>query len=276
MEYISTIAELNKVRNNLHSPLGLVPTMGALHHGHLSLIRRAKSENASVIVTIFINPTQFKEGEDYQAYPKLIESDLSILRKEKVDIAFVPPVAEMYPHGFDSWVEVQKMGHLLEGASRSQHFKGVATIVTKIFNIIRPNKAYFGQKDGQQALIIKQLNRDLNLCVDIVINPTVREHDGLAYSSRNINLSLTERNAATILFKSLEKARKVFLDGDHNAKRIKIVVSELIKCQPLAKLDYISVADAQTLQELTEIDRPTMISLAAFIGNTRLIDNILI
>ena len=250
--------------------------MGALHPGHISLIRRAQSENASVIVTIFINPTQFKEGEDYQVYPRLIESDLSILRKEKVDIAFVPSVIEMYPPGFDSWVEVQKIGSQLEGASRIGHFKGVATIVTKIFNIIRPNRAYFGQKDGQQAVIIKKLNRDLNLNIEIVISPTVREHDGLAYSSRNINLTASERNAAPIIFKSLEKAQQSFLDGVHDSKRIQMVISEVIKQEPLAKLDYISVADAETLQELTEIDRPTMISLAAFIGNTRLIDNLIV
>ncbi len=274
MEVLKTVLEFKQASQRLHAPVGLVPTMGALHRGHVSLLRQAKAENSSVVVTIFVNPPQFGPREDIKKYPRPIEEDLALLQEEGVDLVFAPITEEIYPHGFDTWVEVGALAHRLEGASRPGHFRGVATIVTKLLNIIRPDRTYFGQKDAQQVIVIKRLNADLNLDAEIVAVPTVRDPDGLACGSRNTSLSLAERQAAPILFRSLQLAQKMYAEGNGDAKEVRQAIIGMIDQEPLANIDYVSVADAETLQELDNIDRPSLVSLAVYFGHTRLIDNI--
>ena len=275
MEVIEKISEIRKIRPKLAEPVGFVPTMGYLHEGHLSLVRHARAENPTVVVSIFVNPTQFGPSEDYKRYPRDTERDLKLL-EEKTDIVFMPPAAEMYPPGFDSWVEVADITQRLEGASRPGHFKGVTTVVCKLLNIIQPNIAYFGQKDAQQALVIKKMAADLDMNLRIVTLPTVRESDGLAMSSRNTYLSPKERQAALILYQSLKLAEKLFNDGERDASRLREEMLSLIQKEPLAKIDYVSVADAETLEELDSLTSPALVSLAVRIGKTRLIDNIVL
>jgi pantoate--beta-alanine ligase len=251
--------------------------MGYLHEGHLALVRRARAENTTLAVSIFVNPTQFGPQEDYATYPRDIERDKALLQREGVDLLFIPPVEEMYPPGFDTWVEVGRIGRVLEGEMRPGHFRGVATVVTKLFNIVRPDRAYFGQKDGQQALVIKRMTADLNLGVEIVVVPTVREPDGLATSSRNVYLTPAQRRAAPVIYRSLCQARRLWEEGVRDAGHIKGEVRRILEGEPLIeRIDYISVADAETLEELSVIDRPAMLSLAVRMGRTRLIDNILL
>lgn len=248
--------------------------MGYLHEGHLSLVRRARAENEMVIVSIFVNPTQFAPGEDYAVYPRDPERDLALLQKEKADIVFMPSVEEMYPKNFNTWVKVNT--ERLEGAYRPGHFQGVTTIVAKLFHIVEPTRAYFGQKDAQQAIIIKKMVADLNMNLEIVVLPTVREKDGLAMSSRNIYLNPEERRAATILFKALTLAQELYNRGERDAEYLRHQMVALINGEPLAKIDYVSIADPDTLEELSAIDRPALASLAVRIGRTRLIDNIVL
>ena len=253
--------------------MGFVPTMGYFHEGHLALVRKARNENAAVIVSIYVNPAQFGPREDFGAYPRDLDRDLDLLRKEGTDVVFVPLDDEMYPREFSSWVDVEKVTERLEGASRPGHFRGVATVVAKLFNIVQPTRAYFGQKDAQQVMVIKRMVADLNMAIEIIVVPTVRESDGLAMSSRNTYLSPEERRAAIVLFRALTLARQLRLGGENDAGRIRCQMTALIEKEPLAKTDYVSIADAETMEELNLIDRSALASLAVRIGKTRLIDN---
>ncbi|MFC2026864.1 pantoate--beta-alanine ligase [Chloroflexota bacterium] len=276
MKIVKTIAEMRLIRASLAKPLGFVPTMGYLHEGHLSLVRRARTDNASVVVSIFVNPTQFAPSEDLDRYPRDLECDLSLLDKEGADIIFMSSVDEMYPPRFDSRVEVDKLTRRLEGASRPGHFTGVTTVVAKLFNIIQPTRAYFGQKDVQQAIVIKKMVADLNMDLEIITLPTVREPDGLAMSSRNSYLSADERQAALVLYRALMLAQGLWSQGETDAEKLRNEMAKIIKCEPLATIDYISIADNETLEELEEVQPPALVSLAVKIGETRLIDNIVL
>jgi pantoate--beta-alanine ligase len=273
MQVLKTIPEIRALRQKLSGTVGFVPTMGYLHEGHLVLVKQARRENSAVIVSIYVNPTQFGPREDFGAYPRNLDQDLELLRKERTDIVFVPLDGEIYPPKFSSWVDVEKVTERLEGASRPGHFRGVATIVAKLLNIVQPTKAYFGQKDAQQVMVIKRMVADLNMNLEVVVVPTVRESDGLAMSSRNIYLSPKERQAATILFKALTLAQQLRKGGEKDAETIRRQMAALIRKEPLAHLDYVSIADAETLEELNLLDRAAVASLAVRIGKKRLIDN---
>mgnify|MGYP000660477073 CR=1 FL=1 len=274
METVTTIADLRARRARLPSPVGLVPTMGYLHAGHCALIARARAECASVIVTVFVNPTQFGPNEDFARYPRDLQRDLRLLQDEQVDLVFAPEVAEIYPPGFTTEVDVGPIGERLEGASRPGHFRGVATVVTKLFMIVQPHRAYFGWKDAQQVIILQKMVEDLNLPVKIVPLPLVRDHDGLALSSRNTYLSPEERRAALVLKKSLDLAEKLMVEGEREAGRIREKMIELISAEPLARIDYVEIVDLKTLERLETIGDQVLIALAVFIGRTRLIDNL--
>jgi len=276
MRIARTVAEMRALRRQSEEPVGFVPTMGYLHDGHLALVRRAKAENATVVVSIFVNPTQFGPSEDFNRYPRDIPRDLALLEKESTDIVFMPTSDEMYPPGFSSWVVVEKVTERLEGRSRPGHFRGVATVVNKLFNIVEPTRAYFGQKDAQQVVVIKRMVSDLNMNVEIVVVPTVRESDGLAMSSRNVYLNPQERQAATVLFRALTLAESLWRQGEKNAETIRLAMTSLIKEEPLAEIDYVSIAHPETLEEVFQIQGPALVSLAVRIGKTRLIDNILL
>jgi len=273
MQVVEKIDEMRRLRHTLSEPVGFVPTMGYLHEGHLSLVRGARAENPSVVASIFVNPTQFGPREDLDKYPRDIERDLALLQKEKTDLVFMPSAAEIYPPHFDSWVEVNGVTERLEGASRPGHFKGVTTVVAKLFNIVRPTRAYFGQKDAQQAAVIRKMVSDLNMDLKIVILPTVREPDGLAMSSRNTYLNPEERRAAVVLSRALTLAQQLFSQGKRDSEVIRQQMISLIEKEPLADTEYVSVADAETLAELGRINSPALVSLAVKIGKTRLIDN---
>jgi len=270
---VKTIPEVRALRQKLSGTVGFVPTMGYLHEGHLALVKQARIENSAVIVSIYVNPAQFGPREDFGAYPRDLDRDLGLLRGEGVDTVFVPSDDEMYSPEFSTWVDVEKVSEQLEGASRPGHFRGVATVVAKLFNIVQPTKAYFGQKDAQQAVVIRRMVADLNMGIEIVVVPTVRESDGLAMSSRNIYLSPGERQTATILFKALTLARQLRQGGEKDAEKVRRQITSLIQKELLAWIDYVSIADAETLEELNLIDRPALASLAVKIGKTRLIDN---
>ena len=258
-------------------PLGLVPTMGALHEGHLALVRRARGENAAVAVSIFVNPTQFGPREDLDTYPRDMERDLALLEAEGVDLVYAPTLEEVYPPGFDTWVEPGALGNMLEGAVRPGHFRGVATVVAKLFGVVRPDRAYFGQKDGQQLAVIRQLVRDLNLGVEIVAVPTVRAADGLALSSRNAYLTPEERQAAPVIYRALRRAEELWQAGETDGETLREAVRAVLEGEPLlGNIDYVSVADATTLVELERVDRPAMVAMAVRLGKTRLIDNVVL
>ena len=276
MQIIESVAVFRRAYAQVEKPLGLVPTMGFLHEGHLALVRRARAENATAAVSIFVNPTQFGPNEDFTTYPRDMDSDLAKLEGAGVDLVLAPPVEEVYPSGFDTHINVGSIGGRLEGEHRSGHFQGVATVVCKLLTIVRPDRAYFGQKDAQQCLVVKRLNEDLNLGAEIVVCPTIRDPDGLALSSRNVHLSGTERKAALSLYKSLRLAQNLHHSGVTDAAEIRGRMRRLINEQPLASIDYISIADAENLNELEIITGATLVSLAVRIGKTRLIDNVLI
>ena len=267
---------MRRLRQQLAEPVGFVATMGYLHEGHLALVRQARTENPSLVVSIFVNPTQFGPQEDFKQYPRSTQRDLSILEKEKTDIVFMPSVTEMYPERFDSWVEVSKVTERLEGAARPAHFRGVTTIVAKLFNIVQPTRAYFGQKDAQQAIVIKKMVADLIMNLEVITVPTVREPDGLAMSSRNIYLNSEQRQAALVLYQALSLAQELWSQGERDAKRMRQEMIALIKKQPLADIDYVSIADTETLDELDTVNPPALVSMAVRIGKTRLIDNIVL
>ena len=276
MEVIEKINEIKMFRLKLTEPVGFVPTMGYLHQGPLSLIRRSRAENLSVVISIFVNPTQFGSGEDFDSYPRDTECDLALLEKEGADVVFMPSAREIYPPQFDSWVVVDKLAQRLEGANRPGHFRGVATVCAKLFNIVKPTRAYFGQKDAQQVAVIKKMISDLNMNLKIITLPTVRESDGLAISSRNSYLNHKERQAATILYRALTLTQKLWSEGERDARRLRQEMTSLLKKEPLAKIDYVSIADRETLSELAQIISPALASLAVKIGSTRLIDNIVL
>jgi pantoate--beta-alanine ligase len=273
MKILETIAALKAERGRLGGSVGFVPTMGYLHDGHLELVRRARAENITVIASIFVNPSQFGAQEDFTSYPRDTERDLAMLEEENVRLVFMPTVEEMYPQGFSTWVDVEKVTERLEGESRPGHFRGVTTVVAKLFNIVQPDRAYFGQKDAQQLAVICKMVSDLELNLDIVAVPTVREPDGLAMSSRNINLTAEERKAALVLWKSLCLARGHWEQGQRDVASLRQEMASLIEHEPFASIDYISIADPETLEEIDVIDRPALVSLAVRIGGTRLIDN---
>jgi pantoate--beta-alanine ligase len=263
-----------KIRREQDRTVGLVPTMGALHEGHLSLVREARRMCDVVVVSVFVNPTQFGPGEDFEHYPRDLTKDTALLTDYNVDYIFAPPVEEIYPKGFATYVNVEGLSEQLEGVSRPGHFRGVATVVTILFNTIRPDFAFFGQKDAQQALVIRRLVKDLAFDSEIVILPIVREDSGLAISSRNLYLTHDEQNSATILHKALVQAKTAYKEGERSASRIADLIRSTVESEPRARLDYVTVADADTLERIERIDeRPALIALAAYVGKTRLIDN---
>jgi len=276
VKVVTAIADMQRARHRLTAPVGLVPTMGYLHEGHLSLVRQARALNPTLVVSIFVNPTQFGPREDFRAYPRDTNRDLARLEKEKTDIVFIPPAEEMYPPGFDSWVEVAGVTERLEGACRPGHFRGVTTVCAKLFNIIQPDIAYFGQKDAQQVIVIRKMVADLNMNLKVITLPTVREPDGLAMSSRNTYLNPEERRAALVLYQALKLARKLWSEGETDAARIRREMLALIKREPLVKVDYVSIADPETLEELDKVKSSALASLAVKIGTTRLIDNVVL
>ena len=276
MQLIETVSEFRVAERSAARPLGLVPTMGYLHDGHMSLARRARADNATVSASIFVNPTQFAPNEDLAAYPRDMDGDLAKLEEAGVDLVFAPAPQEVYPAGFDTRVDVGEIAAKLEGASRPDHFRGVATVVCKLLTIVRPDKVYFGQKDAQQCLVIKRLNADLNLGAEVVVIPTIRDSDGLALSSRNTYLRDGDRESALTLSRSLNLAREMHQSEILNAKKISAQMRNLIESEPRTSVDYISISDAETLDELDIIDRPALVSLAVRIGDVRLIDNTLL
>ena len=265
-------ASLAAARATLASPVGLVPTMGALHAGHLALIERARRECASVVVSIFVNPTQFGPGEDYERYPRTFDADLRACETSGVDLVFAPDVATMYPPGHTTSVDPGVPGTVLEGAARPGHFRGVATVVTILFDLVRPDLAYFGQKDGQQAIVVDRVVRDLGLPVGLVVVPTVRDPDGLALSSRNAYLDPAERAAAPVLHRALRAAAQAFEQGERDAGRLRSLMRDVLAGEPLGRPDYVSVADRATLEELATVDGPALLSLAVRFPSVRLID----
>jgi pantoate--beta-alanine ligase len=276
MKTIENLSELKQELSKLERPVGFVPTMGYLHDGHLSLVDSARSENASVVVSIFANPTQFAPDEDLDDYPRDIDRDLELLEKSGADLVWIPTVDVMYPEGYQTWVDVEQLAKLLEGSYRPTHFRGVTTVVSKLFNAVGPERAYFGQKDAQQAAVIQRMVRDLNYPIDIIICPIVREPDGLAMSSRNIYLDREERLAARCLSRGLNLARDAYRNGERRAETLKKIVNAEVELEELAQLQYVSCADLESLEELNEDIQDCLISLAVFVGGTRLIDNIIL
>ena len=276
MRVVETIAEFRAAHHGARLPLGLVPTMGYLHEGHMSLVRRARAENATVAASVFVNPTQFAPNEDFASYPRDMDSDLAKLESAGVDLVFTPSVDEMYAAGFDTRIDVGSIAQRLEGEHRAGHFVGVATVVCKLLTITRADRAYFGQKDAQQCLVVKRLNADLNLGAEIVVCPTVRDADGLALSSRNAYLSAAEREAALALSGALAAAGDMHKGGIRDAALIRARMTEIIEREPLARIEYVSVADAEDLRELDVVEGAALVSLAVRIGKTRLIDNVVL
>lgn len=277
MNIVTTIPELRKERSKLTAPVGMVPTMGFLHAGHLSLVEAALQECASVIVSIFVNPTQFAPQEDLDSYPRDLSRDLKLLEGAGVHLVWNPGTADMYPDGFQTWVEVDEITRPLEGLFRPGHFRGVTTVVAKLFNAAAPEKAYFGQKDAQQAAVIQRMVRDLNFDLEIVVCPIIREADGLAMSSRNTYLNPEERCSAAILFKALSDAQTAFNNGERSANVIRATINATLNSEPLADPQYVSCAHPDTLLEITgQIEGRALLSMAVNIGTTRLIDNIIL
>jgi pantoate--beta-alanine ligase len=273
---VTSMSELRTFCQKLPEPVGLVPTMGFLHEGHLSLVRQARNECDSVVVSIFVNPTQFGPAEDLSNYPRNLQHDLELLASENVDVVWTPTTDEMYPAGYQTWITLDELVKPLEGSMRPRHFRGVATVVSKLFNCVQPQKAYFGQKDAQQAAVIRRMSADLNFPVEVVVSPIVREADGLAMSSRNVYLDPKERQAATVLYRSLNAAQFAYENGERNTGTIRQVVTDIINAEPLARLQYISCADNDTLLELDSIKGKSLLSMAVYFGKTRLIDNLVL
>ncbi|MEN6410701.1 MAG: pantoate--beta-alanine ligase [Anaerolineaceae bacterium] len=276
VKVVTTFEELRAARKALPEPVGLVPTMGFLHEGHLSLVRRAKEKCASVVVSIFVNPTQFGPTEDLAAYPRDLDHDVALLESAGVDVVWAPTPEGMYPPDYQTWVTVDNVTKPLEGARRPTHFRGVTTVVAKLFIGVQPQMAFFGQKDAQQVVVLKQMARDLNFPIELEVCPIVRESDGLARSSRNTYLNPQERQAALCLSKSLAAARQAYADGERDAHRLIETVMGVLNREPLAKVHYVSCADTNTLEELDTIKEKALISMAVYIGKTRLIDNLIL
>jgi len=267
--------EIARVRDEARV-IGFVPTMGALHKGHITLVKTAREQCDFVVVSIFVNPTQFGPNEDLAKYPRTLESDVRKCEDAGVDLVFAPSASEMYPEGFDSWVEVSGLTDVLEGATRPGHFRGVTTVCAKLFGIVRPDLAFFGKKDYQQFVIIKNLARELGLPLTIVPVDTVREHDGLAMSSRNVYLSSSERQAALALSRSLQLVKRSFDAGERRVRTLQSAAENMIEAEPLAKIDCVAIVDAETLGPIETIERPAVLLLAVRIGSTRLIDNVVL
>ena len=277
MKQVITLPELRRARAELAEPVGLVPTMGFLHEGHLSLVRAAREECQSVIVSIFVNPSQFGSNEDLEDYPRDIPKDLSLLEAEGVDLVWLPTCEIMYPPGFQTWVDVEEVTQPLEGGMRPGHFRGVTTVVAKLFNAVQPHKAYFGQKDAQQVTVIKRMVQDLNFPLDIIVVPIAREADGLALSSRNNYLEEAQRAAAPVLQQALQLAKSAYDAGERSGDTLRKIMDDAINAEPLAKLQYVSCAYPETLQELSEVGEDgALLSMAVFFGKTRLIDNLVL
>lgn len=273
---ISATRQLSRQFRSKGARLGLVPTMGALHEGHLSLVRAAKAKSDVVAVSIFVNPTQFGPHEDFARYPRNLKKDCELLEREGVSLVFAPSVEEMYPQSAVTWITVEGLSERLCGKSRPGHFRGVATVVAKLFNIIEPDIAFFGQKDAAQVAVIKRMVRDLNMPVQIEVCPIVRENDGLALSSRNAYLSPDERKMALVLHASLQRAQKVFDDGERAAPKIAAEAKKAFVWQPAVRLDYFEIVDPESLEPVETITQKSLVAVAAFVGNTRLIDNFLL
>jgi pantoate--beta-alanine ligase len=273
LKVVRTRAALREALRDAPRPVGLVPTMGWLHEGHRELVGRARAENATTVVTIFVNPRQFNEAADYTKYPRNEERDLAMLEDETVDLVFAPDVEEVYPPGFDTTVSVGAVAEPLEGAARPGHFDGVVTVVAILFSLVGAERAYFGQKDAQQVMVIRQMARDLAIGTEVIACPTVREPDGLALSSRNVHLTPDQRRAAPVLHRALLAARAAWEDGERSGTGLRDVMLTELATEPLAEVEYVSVADAATLAELDTLDGPALASLAVRFGATRLIDN---
>ena len=273
---VITLTDLRAARRSYTGGVGLVPTMGYLHEGHLSLVRRARQECDHVVVSIFVNPTQFGPKEDFSKYPRDIDRDLSLLEPLGVDLIWMPTPEIMYPPSYQTWVEVETISLPLEGAMRPGHFRGVTTVVAKLFNGVQPQKAYFGQKDAQQAAVIRQMTRDLNFPIEMVVCPIVREPDGLAMSSRNVYLDPEQRQAATVLSRALRAAKGAYDIGERDAEKLRQIMKEVLASEPLAQVQYVSCADYDTLEELDTVTGKSVLSMAVFIGRTRLIDNVVL
>jgi pantoate--beta-alanine ligase len=276
MKTLTTIREVREWRRAGPGRLGLVPTMGYLHAGHVSLVEAARRENDRVAASLFVNPTQFGPAEDLLRYPRDLPRDMRLLEAAGCDLLFAPPPEEMYPPGFETTIDVGSVAATLEGARRPGHFRGVATVVLKLFGIFEPDRAYFGQKDAQQLAVIRKMARDLDLTVGIVGCPTVRETDGLAMSSRNVYLTPEERRAAPALYRALEAARGRWAAGERNAEALRKTMHSVLAGEDRIRVDYVSVADPETCRELDTVSGPALLSLAAFLGKARLIDNVLV
>jgi pantoate--beta-alanine ligase len=276
MKVAQSIAEARAERRRMVGSVGFVPTMGALHEGHLTLARRARAENDWVVASIFVNPKQFGPSEDFEKYPRDYDRDLALFEGEGVDLVFLPTVDMMYPPGYDTYIHVGVVAQGLEGAARPGHFVGVATVVAKLFQVVQPTRAYFGEKDAQQLRVIQRMTRDLDFDLEVVPVPTVREADGLAMSSRNAYLDPQQRRAAAVLYRALSLAQRMFAEGERDAERLRRAMRQIIEGEPLAAIDYISVADSETLEELSRVERPALASMAVRVGKTRLIDNVLL
>lgn len=275
LKIIKSISGMKKYRSTLRGTVGFIPTMGYLHKGHLSLVQRAKKENDHVIVSIFVNPKQFGPNEDLQSYPRDTKRDIQMLETAGTDTLFLPTVKDMYPNGYGTYINVQDITTRLEGEIRPGHFEGVTTVLAKLFNIIRPSRAYFGQKDAQQAAVVKKMVIDLNIPTKIIVGKIIREPDGLAMSSRNVFLNPSEHKEARVLSQSLFLARDLYKKGERKEKKINSEMEKLIK-KTSGKIDYISIADKETLKEIKTIENGALVSLAVRFGKTRLIDNIIL
>ena len=279
MQVITTCAVMTDLCRKVPRPLGLVPTMGALHEGHLSLTRQARTDNATMAASIFVNPTQFGADEDFATYPRTFERDLELLQAQGTDLVFAPLPDEVYPEGFDTWIEPGAVAEGMEGAARPGHFRGVATVVAKLFTITRPDRAYFGQKDGQQVAVIRKMNADLNLGVEVVTMPTIREPDGLALSSRNAYLTAEERAAAPVVYRALRAAESLWNAGERDANRLQAAALAELQREPLVSaVDYVSVVDADTMAalDIASAGRRVMVATAIRLGSVRLIDNVVL
>ncbi len=276
MKIIRSILDLKAARLRMRGSLGFVATMGYLHEGHLSLVRRARAENDLTAVSIFVNPTQFLPHEDFKTYPRDEGRDLELLEKEAADLVFLPEARDIYPAGYGTFINVEGLSSVLEGARRPGHFRGVATVVAKLFNLVEPMRAYFGQKDAQQVLVIKKMVADLNMNLEIVVCPTIREQNGLAMSSRNVYLTPEERRHARVLPQALFAAQESLRAGERNGDRLRHRMRQIIETVPGVRIDYVSVADPETLVELEHITGTALASLAVNFGHTRLIDNVLL
>ncbi len=277
MDVVESITALQQARTQISGSIGLVTTMGALHAGHIALVQQARIENDAVIASIFVNPTQFAQNEDLSKYPRDIPRDVEMLRQAGVDLVFTPSAEQIYPTGFQTWIEVEQVSQGLEGERRPGHFKGVATVVAKLFNLTQPHRAYFGQKDAQQVAVIKRMVRDLNMPITIRVCPTLRESDGLAMSSRNVYLTPEQRMAVSVISRSLLAVSAAYETGERDIQKLRVVMNVVLKSEELAEVDYVSIADAITLREVeTQIDTPILVSLVVKMGKTRLLDNMLL